>query len=463
MHCVAELPPSPRIHRLIRCAAFGLPLLAGCGLCKRSTPDSASASVSASASAAAHALPATAALGAPSSADDAPEIQHRCEHTCELECASEASQRKAFYETKRAKVASSPFRVEVDRVFLEGSCARGDVPEKRPDADGVKVVVEGKLTYTGADLLGYAVLSGSAYLRFGDRYAEADAVERSRSMWSGSKLATRVLRPVRGADPWIKDQTREFHWESQPYNPVFCEAVPDAAEAYLQLIAGGISTGREDYALQMVPIRWEEVVGMAVRQKVTIRKASPSSTVYEPADALFSKLDRLLITNASGKTEWVPRTSVVQTSLWQPAAATSFPAEAKSPQWTVRVKSVKSEKDHGGYSPAGEDQFLTLVDVDLVSTASAPDDGKAPKPAKVRDFSFRLETSPGNWASPLKQPLGLLDGATEIAVGGTASGTLAFPRQRFERPTRLEIKTPDRATVVVEVFSTDIGPERAPK
>ena len=40
------------------------------------------------------------------------------------------------------------------------------------------------------------------------------------------------------------------------------------------------------------------------------------------------------------------------------------------------------------------------------------------------------------------------------------TGKIAFPRQRFERPFRLEVKTPDRQTTIVDVFNYDLGPEQ---
>ena len=43
------------------------------------------------------------------------------------------------------------------------------------------------------------------------------------------------------------------------------------------------------------------------------------------------------------------------------------------------------------------------------------------------------------------------------------SGKVVFPRQRFERPFRLEVKTPDKNTVYLDVLSYDLGPQRAPK
>jgi hypothetical protein len=59
--------------------------------------------------------------------------------------------------------------------------------------------------------------------------------------------------------------------------------------------------------------------------------------------------------------------------------------------------------------------------------------------------------------------VGQIDTASEVEAGGSLAGKLVFPRQRFERPFRLEVKTPDKESVLLDVLSYDLGPERTPK
>ncbi len=391
-----------------------------------------------------------------------PKLANRCERQCQTECIAEQLGDRAWYEEKRAALAHSPFKLALTRVYLSGSCAKGDDPVKRSDGDGIQVIVDGKLTYTGKDMLGSASLGGSAYLRFGDRYASVGMLEKAYSMWGGTHVVSRLLRPARGGDPWLPGESRLFHWESRAFGSVFCEAEPDSAEAYIDVTSYGVKAGRDVEPVGFVPVQWREVVGMVVNKSASLEMKHGNDTTLEPVEALYSRLERILVRRDGGKIEWVARDKVEQPAPFAAADAAPLPVEAKSPGFTVRVKKMTAVKDFGAYEPKGEDQFLVVMQLDLVSTQTADGD-KEPKPAKARDFSFKLETAPGHWASPLKQPIGVLEGDAEIGVGETKHATLVFPRQRFERPTRFEVKTPDKQSFDLDVFSYAIGPERAPK
>lgn len=445
-------------------AVLALAALGVTGACGKHRSSKTAGSASASASAA-PAAPAAANEGSTAAVIESTLDQglvRSCEREAQADCIAERLGDRAWYERRRAALAQSPFKMTLARVYLAGSCAKGDDPEKRSDGDGVQVVVDGKITYTGKDMLGSAELGGSAYLRFGERYATVGMAEKAYSMWGGTHVVSRLLRPARGGDPWLPGQSRAFHWESHTYSSVYCEAVPDSAEAYIDITTYGVKHGRDVEPVSFTPVQWREVVGMVVGKSASLETKKGTDDILEPVEALYSRLDKILLRRESGKTEWVSRWKVEQPAPFPVGDAAPLPVEAKSPGFTVRVKKMTSVKDFGAYEPKGEDQFLIVMQLDITSTQTADGD-KEPKPAKARDFSFKLETSPGHWASPLKQPVGVLDGSEEIGVGETKHATIVFPRQRFERPVRLEVKMADKQSFDLDVFSYDIGPERAPK
>ena len=379
-----------------------------------------------------------------------------CEHKCESDCAAEERDRTAFYDAKRARVASSPFAVKVERVFFSGACHRGDVPEKRRPTSGLKAIVEGEITYNGDDIVYTADLEGNAYFRYGPtRYAEVPALTREYAgSWYGrTSTYARMTRAVHGSDPWFKGETRPFHWESNALSEAFCEVIPDEAIAYIEMKSFGVRGGRSETPIAMVPLRAEEVVGMALRQQVKIRTPKKGGGFDdETADAHYAKFDKMLVTRLTGKTEWLKRTSIVQTGLFDKGPAAALPIEGSSPGWKVTVTAVEGAKEFGGYAPKGEDQFLMLVDVTIANTGT---DG-----GSLKKLAPRLEVDPGKWQKPVEKALGQLDLDGEVAGGGSTSGKLVFPRQRFERPFRLEVKTPDGSTLSLDVMSYDLGPER---
>jgi hypothetical protein len=374
-----------------------------------------------------------------------------CARKCESECAVERD-RAAFYSSKRLAAAGSPFAVQIERVFYSGTCPSGDVPEKRKPTAGLKAIVEGTLTYNGDDVIFAADLGGAAYFRFGPaEFAEVEAASRNTysGYYYGRSTYSRVLRAVHGSDPWRKGESRPFHWESTPFSEAFCEAAPSEAGAYVELVAFGMRGGRAQLPIAVVPLRPEEILGMALRQQVKIRTQKKDGFDDETADAQFAKLDRMLVTRLTGTTEWLKRTSIVQPRLFDKGPAAGFPVEASSLGWKVTVKSASEVKEFGGYAPKGEDQSLAVLDVTISSQAG--------EGATLSKLSPRLEVEPGKWQKPVDKALGQLDLSAEVPMGGSASGKLVFPRQRFQRPFRLEVKTPDGTTLYVDVLSYDFG------
>jgi len=403
-------------------------------------------------------LAASATSGAPA---PSPESECRqmalCEQKCKSKCMSEEKNRASYLASKKAQLSSSPFEVKIDRIYLDGSCASGDDPKKRKSTSGVKAIVDGVMTYKGDDMLYEADLDGELYLRFGkDRYAEAFAADRTYTggWYRRVKKASKFDREVRGADPWIKDESREFHWESQPLSEAFCEVIPDEATVYMEIASRGILGGLSRSALQFVPINWEEVVGMAMRQQVNVITKKGKERVLEPADAIYSLRDRILVTRLTGSTQWLKRYSTIQNEPISKAPQAAFPLTVASDEWKVIISGISQAKEFGGFADKGEDQFLAIVDAKIEYTGE--------EAATPKGMGFRLEVYPGKWVKPASKALGQLDLSSEVSSGGSISGKIVFPRQRFQRPFRLEVKTPDKATLYVDVLSYDIGPDRDP-
>jgi hypothetical protein len=387
------------------------------------------------------------------------EMREDCQRRCVYECAQEESDRTDHFTAQAAKIVQSPFQLRMNRVYLKGECHSGNEPDRRRTVDGVAAVVEGTLTYTGDDVLHRGYLGGEMFLHFGgDQYREVFAAEKSRSYWS-RKLISRFFREVRGEDPWRSGEARSFHWESRHIDPVFCESQPQSAKAFIVLVTSGVKNGRQEHPVGFVNIPWDEVVGMAVNQDATLKVRSGPDWDLEPVKVRFTKMDRALVKRASGTTEWVSRDAVVQTTDFVKAGGSQLPATFSTSEWRVTIKAISTVRDFGGYLPSGEDQFLTVVDVEMAYAPLMSSEGE-PRPGKLRGTSFRLENAPGRWGVTERRALGQLDLSGELAPGMGTAGKLVFARQRFERPFRLEVKTPDRQTTIVDVFNYGLGPER---
>jgi hypothetical protein len=386
------------------------------------------------------------------------EIFEHCKKRAAADCAEEERDRGAYYRARQARIIASPFKARVDRVFLAGTCARGDDPAKRKNTSGIRAVVEGTLTYTGSDMLYLAELRGAAYLRFGaDRYTEAEALGRAYTggWYGGTKVVSRLEREVRGADPWLQGQERPFHWESQPLSEAFCETLPDEAKVHVELVTRGIRGGRQDSPVAVVDLAWDELVGMGLKTQVQVVIKQKDGVLLEPADAHYGCQDRILVTRLTGKTEWLKRTQVVQPADFGRAPAAAFPVQAGTTGWKITVSGITGAREFGGYAPKGEDQFLAVVDIELANNGA--------EASSLKGFTARLESAPGRWQGPVTKAVGQIDAASTVEPGGSLAGKLVFARQRFERPFRLEVKTPDKETVLLDVLSYDLGPERAPK
>ena len=385
-------------------------------------------------------------------------INRSCELQAASECVAKERATAGYFASQSQKIASAPFDFDVERVWLKGSCAKGDKPEKRDDTDGLKLIAEGKATYKGTELLAAASLDGVLYVdNGGERFITLRAEERAYSYWGGTKEVSKFTRRVRGSDPWVNGQTRDFHWESKPLSEAFCEVVPKQVAALLEVDSLSVKSGQQKHQVKVVPVNWDEVIGMSARENVTIRRPKGEKYVDEAGQSLFSRFDKMLVVGASGKAEWISHAAVSHSALLKKGPAATLPVKLDSPAWKVTINAISTTKEFGGYSPAGEDQFLAVLDVDIeMKTEGA--DGKPLKATKLKSVGFKLETAPGTWRDIVGKATGQLDGSAEIAPGTKTSGKIVFPRQQFERPFRLEVKTPDKTTSIAEVFSYDLKP-----
>ncbi len=365
-----------------------------------------------------------------------------------------ATTKGEVYEALRQKVKESPFEVELQRVYLSGSCPQGG----RPKADGIAVVVDGQLTYRGDDLLYDAVLGGQFVLRLSEtRYVEAGVDEPAivdGRVWQPS---TKFTRSVSGSDPWKQGQSRRFHWESVPINPVFCQVLPESVEAFVSLRTEGVRQGPREHAIHVVDLQWDEVAGMAIRQPVKLLVRQGNATVEQPADALYSKRDRVLVTQLNGQTRWVKRSSIVQQGPLLRAPAAVFPVEAKSEQWLVRVTGIAQLEEYGGYAPKNDEQVLAAVDLQFQSLAVDDESGAT---RRLKGTKLRLESSSTSWQTPAAKATGQLDMFADIKPGDTLSGTVVFPKHRYDRPFRLEVRTTDKTTLYLDVFTYNLGTKK---
>ncbi len=433
--------------------------LAGCGKGAKSDTDAAAGpATSASTGDTRMVAPKSDTASAGGDAERDQIVNRSCEIQSANECIAKERATSAYFASQSQKIASAPFDFAVERVWLKGSCAKGDKPEKRDDTDGLKLIAEGKATYKGTELLAGASLDGVLYVdNGGERFITLRAEERAYSYWGGTKEVSKFTRRVRGSDPWTSGQTRDFHWESKPLSEAFCEVVPKQVAAILEVDSYSVKSGQQKHQVKVVPVNWDEVIGMSARENVTIRRPKGEKYVDEPGQSLFGRLDKMLVVGASGKAEWLSHASVSHTAFLKKGPAASLPVKIDSPAWTVTVNAISTTKEFGGYSPAGEDQFLAVVDVDIEMKTSGAD-GKPLKATKIKSVGFKLETAPGTWRDIVGKATGQLDGSSEIAPGSKTSGKIVFPRQQFERPFRLEIKTPDKTTSVAEVFSYELKP-----
>lgn len=378
-----------------------------------------------------------------------------CAERCLAECTDRNEDFIKLIETGRERTGEAPFQIEIQRAYLIGECHEGAEPARRPDARGISAVVEGSLIYTGDDILYEAELGGALFLVLEDgEYAHSSAGRRGSY---SSKQEPQFMRRIRGSDPWFKGEIRGFRWESAPLNPVYCEISPKSAEAFVDIETVGVHGGKKSFALSYLPLAWDEVVGMALEQQV--RYVSDKDEEDEPAEAHYSKLDRVLITRLNGSTGWVKRASIISSGTLQKAPGAKFPIVEKSPDWEIQIKGVSDAAEFGGFVPEGEDQSLVVVQVEF-KYSPVRDDVLPPTTGSLRNLSARLETSPGKWQRPASKASGQLDTSAEAMPGAKLSGNLVFVTQRFERPFRLELVTPDGATLYLDLFSYDLGPKR---
>ncbi|NLN61484.1 MAG: hypothetical protein GX146_01200 [Myxococcales bacterium] len=358
---------------------------------------------------------------------------------------------QAFLTAQQTAAADVPFVVKMTRIGLEGGCARGDVPQKRADAAGIRAVVHGTLTWQGTDLLYGARLDGALFVAPDAQRMTVVPPFASPAFLAFDAPRTPQFEPaVRGVAPWAPGESRPFRFVSAALNEVWCEANPHEVHLLLAVEADGLVTGKASWPLGVWPLAFEEVVGMALRQQVRVEDRD----ALEAADAHFTRLDKMLVTRLTGRMEWLPRSRIVHDTPLQRARGTVFPAEAAAADWLARLHTMATQKEFGGYAPRGEDQFLTVLSLELVNgTMDA---------AALKDVKFRLETAPGVWVTPVKGALGQIDLGTPLSPSETRKGSVVFPRQRFERPFRLEVTTPKKDVLLLDAFDYSIGPERSP-
>jgi hypothetical protein len=372
-----------------------------------------------------------------------------CITECRNNCQFKKTDKIAYYTKISEEAANAPFEMTVIRAYLDGECARGDVPEKRKNTRGIKAVVEGFINYTGSDLLIDAAIDGSMYLNInGSRAAEAPAHLPS---LKDKKNVSELLTPVRGADPWLANQKRHFHFETLPISEGFCEITPKETVVLIKAKTTGIVSGEKNYVLGAVKIPWDQVVGMALNQQIMVLSKNDT---WEPADAQYSKFDKVLLTRLTGKTEWIKRGSTMDKSPLKRGTDVSFPVQVSSDKWQIQISSIAGSKKFGSYTPKGEDKFLAILDVTLVNTGV--------EESNVGNFRARLEVAPNVWRSPVATALGQLSTSEKLAAGSSISGKLVFLRTRFERPFRVQFYLPDGNNVYLDVFKYKIGPKRSP-
>ena len=357
---------------------------------------------------------------------------------------SEDSARVRWDQAKR-DVNTSPFELSIASAYLEGECARGPIPEKRENTDGIRARLRGSLTYRGKDLLMEAAIEGALVLDVNG----TNLVEIPFRFEGGRKPSTAIPRMVRGADPWVAGQTREFYLETMPMSEAFCEFVPQAATIHVGLNTFGALGGKKVMQVAAVPIHFDEVVGMAVDTQVQLVEDSG----FVPAAAHVARLDQMMITTLDGTTKWISRQKVAYLDGIKRAKGATFPKVLMAGAWKLSINGIASEKQFDDVAPKGEDAFLALIDVTITNQGE--------EPLTVDDIDMRLEAEPDEWRKLLDAGLGDISD-TRIEPGKSAETTAVFLRYRFERPTRLKIDVDGSGTVYVNVFDYSIGPERSP-
>ena len=373
------------------------------------------------------------------------------ETSCKCECAAasekkpEENQREKW-EKMAQELQTSPFEVSIGSAYLAGECAKGPVPEKRDNTGGIHAELSGRLTYTGDDLLMEATIEGALVI---DVHGTHIVEIPFKVDGNHKQPSTGFSRPIRGVDPWVSGQTRDFRIETLSMSEAFCEFVPKSATVYVALNTFGVRDGRKTLPVAAVPMHFDEIIGMALNTQVQLI----GDDGFIPAAAHAARLDQLLITQLDGTTKWVPRERVAYLNGLKRGTGAVFPKVLDAGPWKITVNGISSAKKFETVEPKGDDAFLVLVPVSISNTGE--------EALSIDDIKMRLETAPNEWRKPVDAGFGALDEA-KLAAGELLDTTAVFYRNRFERPTRLKLDVDGSGTVYVNVFNYAIGPERSP-
>ena len=353
--------------------------------------------------------------------------------------------RREKWANREKEIASSPFEVSIESAYLSGRCARGPVPEERSGTGGITARMRGKLTYTGKDLLLEATIAGALVIDMNGTHL----VEIPFRFSGGKKTVTALSGKVRGADPWVAGQSRDFTVESMPISEAYCEFVPQSAKMHVAVQSLGVVDGEKIWPVTATPFHFEEVVGMALGQQVQIR----GERGLIPADGHVAMLDRILITRLDGTTEWVRRADVAYLDGLVKASGVSFPQDIKTDHWKISVKDISSAKTFGDITANGDDEFLALVELTMTNLTG--------EQRSADEIRVQLEAAPNQWRKPLGAGPGRLANPM-VDPSGTLKTTAVFTRYRFERPIRLRVESAGSSAMDIDVFSYSMGPERSP-
>ncbi|MBN2528170.1 MAG: hypothetical protein JXR76_17390 [Deltaproteobacteria bacterium] len=358
----------------------------------------------------------------------------------------ETAKQRAKWEKWEKEMPASPFDISIRTAYLDGACARGPVPEKRSDTRGITTALKGQLTYTGKDLLMEASLEGALVIDVHGTHL----VEVPFNMEGGKKRpSTAILRMVRGADPWVAGQSREFVLETLPLSEAFCEFVPKSVSLNIAVQTFGAVDGKKLWPVASVPIHFDETVGMALDAQVQLIEGEK----FVPAAAHAARFNQMLVTTLDGTTQWRSRSNVAYLDGLRRADGASFPRAVAGGDWKINVKGISSAREFENVAPAGEDEFVALVPLSITNISN--------QEKSLDDVRLLLEVAPDEWKKPMATGFGKMS-ASAIAAGKSVDTTAVFLRNRFERPTRLEVDISGTGSIYVNVFSYEVGPERSP-
>lgn len=367
-------------------------------------------------------------------------------HSQTLAKQSKSKNLEKKWKRRKEQISDAPFAVTISTAYLRGACAQGPAAERRKDTSGLFAHLEGEIVYNGSDILFKSELKGALVVHVGGPQYHEVPLQKGDERRPISFLPRRV----RGADPWVPGQPRRFKVASLPLNEVFCEVIPKQVTLFVELVTEGIVQGSRTWPVLATVFPFDTVVGMALSQQIEVYNGAEKVL----ADAHYAKFDQILVTYLNGTTEWISLNDVVFGSGLKRSKGAIFPQEIVAGEWRLTVSKSSYQKEYDNFQLTGEDEFLALFDVDIENTSD--------EVAKLGELRMKLEVRPGVWKSPLEVGIGALGRSAEVLAGKNLEGTLVFPTQRFERPTRLRLEISRSGTAYMDVFSYEAGPNRSP-